>query len=168
MEIEKTLTLAATPEEVWAMLLDPVAMMSCVPGMQAVEILGADEYLARMKVSFSFISASFTFLTRIVESEPPCRLTAEGTGQERALASSLKQRTEILLVPEGGGTRLTLKVRLDLVGRLGTFGLGPMKTKADRLWHEFGERLEARLCRHAPALESSVDGTTAAPSERVS
>ena len=145
MEIEKTLTLAAPPEQVWAVLLDPVAMMSCVPGMQAVEVLGPDEYLARMKVSFSFISASFTFRTRIVESDPPRRLTAEGTGEESALASSIRQRTDIVLEPHEAGTRLALKVRLDLVGRLGTFGLGPMKTKADRLWSEFGDRLAARL-----------------------
>lgn len=145
MEIEKSLRLEAPPQEVWAVLLDPVAMMSCVPGMQTVEVLGPDEYLARMKVSFSFISASFTFRTRIVESDPPHRLRAEGTGEESALASSLKQCTDIVLQPDDGGTRLALKVRLDLVGRLGTFGLGPMKTKADRLWDEFGQRLAALL-----------------------
>jgi carbon monoxide dehydrogenase subunit G len=87
MEIEKSLRLEAAPAQVWALLLDPEAMMSCVPGMQSVEVLGPDEYLAKMKVSFSFVSASFTLRTRIVESLPPSRLRAEGTGEENALAN---------------------------------------------------------------------------------
>jgi len=158
MEIEKSLRLEAAPAQVWALLLDPTAMMSCVPGMQSVDVLGPDEYLAKMKVSFSFVSASFTLRTRIVESVPPSRLRAEGTGEENALASSLRQRTDITLEPEDGGTRLQLKVTLDLVGRLGTFGLAPMKTKADRLWDEFGRRLAERLApvgQDAPRYDDS-------------
>lgn len=148
MEIEKTLTLPATPQQVWAVLLDPQAMMACVPGMESVEVLSPDAYRATMKVSFSFVSARFAFRTRIVERDEPHRLRVEGTGEESALASSLKQTTEIILQANGQHTRLQLKVKVDLVGRLGTFGLTPMKTKADRLWDTFGERLAERL---APA-----------------
>ena len=149
MDIEKSLWLKAPPQQVWDLLLDPVAMMACVPGMQAVEVLSPDEYLARMKVSFSFVSASFAFRTRIVERVAPSRLHAEGTGEDNALASSLKQRTDIVLEPEAEGTRLHLKVQVDLIGRLGAFGLAPMKTKADRLWNDFGQRLADRLAHPA-------------------
>jgi len=145
VEIEKTLTLQASPEQVWAILLDPQAMLACVPGMESVEVLSPDDYRATMKVSFSFISARFAFRTHIVERTAPHRLRAEGTGEESALASSLKQSTEIVLEPDGPHTRLHLKVKADLVGRLGTFGLAPMKTKADRLWDAFGLRLAERL-----------------------
>jgi len=145
VEIEKTLTLAATPQQVWAVLLDPQAMMACVPGMESVEVLSPDAYRATMKVSFSFVSARFAFRTRIVERDEPHRLRVEGTGEESALASSLKQTTDITLEAEGTQTRLQLKVKVDLVGRLGTFGLTPMKTKADRLWDTFGERLAEHL-----------------------
>jgi carbon monoxide dehydrogenase subunit G len=120
--------------------------------MQAVEVLSPDEYLARMKVSFSFVSASFAFKTRIVERVAPSRLRAEGTGEDNALASSLKQRTDIVLEPEAEGTRLHLKVQVDLIGRLGTFGLAPMKTKADRLWDDFGQRLADRLAHPAAGV----------------
>ena len=147
MEIEKSLDIPASPLRVWALLLDPKAMMSCVPGMESVEVLGPDEYVAKMKVSFSFITARFAFRTRIVERDEPRRLRAEGTGEDSALASSLKQTTEMVLEPAADGTRLRLKVQVDLVGRLGTFGLTPMKTKADRLWDEFGRRVADRLAR---------------------
>jgi pyruvate/2-oxoglutarate dehydrogenase complex dihydrolipoamide acyltransferase (E2) component len=38
-----------------------------------------------------------------------------------------------------------MKVKVDVLGRLGTFGLSVMKTKADRMWEEFGQNLVARL-----------------------
>lgn len=154
MEIEKSLTLDAPPERVWALLLDPEAMGTCVPGMESVQVLSADEYAAVMKVKISFVSARFRLRTRIVERDAPRYLRAEGTGEDSAVASSLKQVSEIWLEPgaDGMGTRLRLKVQVDVLGRIGSFGLAAMKTKADRLWDEFGVHLAARLAPPAPAL----------------
>ena len=146
MEIEKTLLLEAPPARVWALLLDPNAMGACVPGMESIEVISDDEYVAVMKVKISFISARFKLKTRIVESDAPRYLRAEGTGEDTSVASSLKQVSEMWLAErEGGGTELRMKVKVDVLGRMGTFGLGVMKTKADRLWDEFGVNAAARL-----------------------
>ena len=139
MEIEKTLFLDAPPACVWALLLDPNAMGACVPGMESIEVISDSEYVAVMKVKISFISARFKLKTRIVERDEPRYLRAEGTGEDTSVASSLKQVSEMWLAErEGGGTELRMKVKVDVLGRMGTFGLGVMKTKADRLWDEFG------------------------------
>lgn len=146
MEIEKTLLLDAPPARVWALLLDPNAMGACVPGMESIEVISDSEYVAVMKVKISFISARFKLKTRIVERDEPRYLRAEGTGEDTSVASSLKQVSEMWLAErEGGGTELRMKVKVDVLGRMGTFGLGVMKTKADRLWDEFGVNAAARL-----------------------
>ena len=146
MEIEKTLQFNAPPARVWALLLDPTAMGACVPGMESIEVVSDTEYLAVMKVKISFISARFKLKTRIVESDEPRYLRAQGTGEDTSVASSLKQVSEMWLTDrEGGGTELRMKVKVDVLGRMGTFGLGVMKTKADRLWDEFGVNAAARL-----------------------
>lgn len=152
MEIEKTLTVAAPRERVWTLLLDPQVMTGAVPGMQSIEVLSPTEYTALMKVKISFISAKFKLNTRIVEQREPEYLRAEGTGEDASVASSLKQTSEIFLseTPDGG-TELKLRVNVDLLGRLGTFGLSVMKTKADRLWEEFAKNLAQRL-EQGPAL----------------
>lgn len=146
MEIEKSLTLDVPPQKVWAFVLDPEAMGDCVPGMQSVEVISDTEYVAHMQVKISFISARFTLNTRIVEQDAPRYLRAEGTGEDASVASSIKQTSEMFLEErEDGGTELRVRVQADVFGRLGTFGLAVMKTKADRMWDEFGVNLTRRL-----------------------
>jgi carbon monoxide dehydrogenase subunit G len=166
MEIEKTLLLDAPPARVWALLLDPNAMGACVPGMESIQVVSDDEYVAVMKVKISFISARFKLKTRIVERDEPRYLRAEGTGEDTSVASSLKQTSEMWLqAREGGGTELRMKVKVDVLGRMGTFGLGVMKTKADRMWDEFGVNAAARLAGEEPGSGAAgkAGPTPAAP-----
>lgn len=158
MEIEKTLMLDAPPARVWALLLDPNAMGACVPGMESIDVISDDEYVAVMKVKIAFISARFKLKTRIVERDEPRYLRAEGTGEDASVASSLKQTSEMWLqAREGGGTELRMKVKVDVLGRMGTFGLGVMKTKADRMWDEFGVNAAARLGGAAVTAPTDAD-----------
>ncbi|MDN8616245.1 CoxG family protein [Variovorax ginsengisoli] len=146
MEIEKTMTVAAPAAQVWQMLLDPQVMGSCVPGMKSIEVVSEVEYIAQIHVKISFINAKFKLRTTIVEQQAPRYLRCEGTGEDASVASSLKQQSELFLaeLPDGR-TELRMKVKVDMLGRLGTFGLSVMKTKADRMWEEFGQNLVARL-----------------------
>lgn len=146
MEIEKTLVTAAPPARVWELLLDPNVMGACVPGMESIEVLSEVEYIAHMAVKIAFINARFRLHTKIVETRAPHYLRTEGTGEDASVASSLRQSSELFLTPlDDGGTQLRIRVQVDVLGRLGTFGLSVMKTKADRMWDEFGASLLARL-----------------------
>lgn len=163
MEIEKILTVAAPPAQVWALLLDPTVMGSCVPGMKSIDVVSDVEYLAEMHVKIAFISARFKIKTTIVETRPPFYLRSEGTGEDASVASSLKQVSEIFLSElSDGQTELRMKIKVDVLGRLGTFGLSVMKTKADRMWDEFGVNLAARL---APAVQPPADNALASPQQ---
>jgi len=157
VEIEKTMTVAAPAAQVWQMLLDPKVMGSCVPGMKSIEVVSDVEYIAQIHVKISFISAKFKLRTTIVEQRAPHYLRCEGTGEDASVASSLKQQSELFLaeLPDGR-TELRMKVKVDVLGRLGTFGLSVMKTKADRMWEEFGQNLVARLEGRAPAAPAAV------------
>ncbi|MFJ4293328.1 CoxG family protein [Cupriavidus sp. NPDC089707] len=146
MEIEKTLVTAAPPARVWELLLDPNVMGACVPGMESIEVLSDVEYIAHMAVKIAFINARFRLHTKIVETRAPHYLRTEGTGEDASVASSLRQSSEIFLTEQDdGSTQLRIRVQVDVLGRLGTFGLSVMKTKADRMWDEFGANLLGRL-----------------------
>ena len=157
MDIEKTLLVEAAPEQVWKLLLDPEVMGACVPGMKSIQVVSDVEYLAEMHVKIAFVSARFKIKTTIVETRPPFYLRSEGIGEDASVASSLKQVSEIFLSElPGGQTELRMNIKVDVLGRLGTFGLSVMKTKADRIWDEFGINLAKQLVSpvtDTPAME---------------
>lgn len=152
MDIEKTLELSSSPDKVWALLLDPQIMGSCVPGMQSIEVISDTEYLANIHVKLAFISAKFKVRTLVTEKREPSYLRSESTGEDASVASSLKSVTELFLselAPDR--TELKVKVKVDVFGKLGSLGLNAMKTKSDRMWEEFGRNLSAKVNPQTPA-----------------
>lgn len=168
MEIEKIMTVAAPAAKVWEMLLDPNVMGGCVPGMKSIEVLSPTEYLAVMHVKISFVSARFKLRTTVTEQRAPYYLRSEGSGEDASVGSSLKQYSEVFLTElADGGTELKMKVKVDVLGRLGSFGLSAMKTKADRMWDEFAQNLVARLEAGAPEAPDSAAAAAAEPAANV-
>ena len=146
MDIEKSMELASTPDQLWSLLLDPQTMAGCVPGMQSIEVVSDIEYLVSLKVKIAFVTASFKIRTHVLEQKPPLYLKSAGVGEDAALASSLKHQSEIFLTPlESGMTQLRILTHVDVLGRVGTFGLSAMKTKTDRMWDELAASLKAKL-----------------------
>jgi carbon monoxide dehydrogenase subunit G len=154
MEIEKKMTIPAAREHVWKMLLDPHVMGACVPGMESIDVISDTEYLVNIFVKMSFVSARFKIRTVIVDTTVPAYLKCQGTGEDSAVTSSLKHTSEVFLTEIGPAqTELVTKVNVELLGRLGSFGMNMMKTKADRMWDDFGKNLSERI----------LAGTAAAP-----
>lgn len=146
MEFEKSTTVTAPASRVWEMLLDPQVMGACVPGMESIEAVSETQYVVSIHVKVSFVSARFKVRTNIVETRPPAYLRSEGVGEDSSLANSLKQSSEVFLTDLGNGdTELRMKLKIDVFGRLGGFGLNIIKTKADRMWEEFGRNLASRV-----------------------
>jgi carbon monoxide dehydrogenase subunit G len=145
MEFEKTAAINASVERVWQMLLDPDLMRACVPGTESVERVSDTEYLIQVRVKVSFVSARFKVRTVLTEMRAPNYLRSEGAGEDSGVANSFKQWSEVFLADAGNGvTHLRIRVKMDIFGRLGSFGLNIIKAKADRIWEEFGQNLAAR------------------------
>lgn len=166
MDIEKELLVNAPAGRVWQMLLDPNVMGACVPGMQSIEVISDVEYVSVIHVKIAFISAKFRIKTNVIEQRAPHYLRTEGTGEDASVASSLKQSSEIFLNErDDGQTELRMKIHVDVLGRLGTFGLSVMKTKADRMWDEFAQNLASRLAPAAGPIEAIAISAAEPPSE---
>jgi uncharacterized protein len=164
VEIEKNVTLNGTAQQLWQLLLDPQVMGQCVPGMKSIEVFSPTEYLAKMEVKISFLTAKFKIKTVIVEQDQPRFLKSQGSGEDSSIASSFKQTTCIWLndvSSELSSPQCNLRMVVDvtMLGRIGSFGLSAMKTKADLMWDEFILKLRGQVlynCQPNDPLKSPV------------
>jgi carbon monoxide dehydrogenase subunit G len=142
VEFEKVTTVPGRAERVWRMLLDPQVMKACVPGMQTIDVLSEREYLVSIQIKVSFITARFKVRTTVVDMREPEYLRSDGAGEDATLTSSLQVASEVFLKQLADDTvELRMRLKVQLFGRFGDFGMNIVKTKADRMWEEFGRNL---------------------------
>lgn len=83
MEISGSYTFNAPPDRVWALLMDPVVIASCIPGCDRFEPDGDDRYRARLTVALAAITGTYDGTVVISDrvEQSSYRLTAEGQGR---------------------------------------------------------------------------------------
>ena len=113
-------TVAAVPEQVWETVSDPYHLPRWWPRVERVEAV-TDEHFTEVLSTDRGRSVRADF--RILESRAPERRVWEqevaGTPFERIMFSA---RTEVVLAPRDGGTRVTLVLRQQMRGTARTAG----------------------------------------------
>lgn len=150
MIIEDSFEVQAPRSIVWAALIDPLVMASCIPGCEAIEVVDDSHYRAHVKVKLGPISAKFALEVTVTEMTPPESILSTTKGQEGSRASTLSATSRLELEDlDSELTRVSYGSEVQLVGRLGRYGLGIMKKKAESLGKEFAaafcERVAARV-----------------------
>jgi carbon monoxide dehydrogenase subunit G len=82
MRVEGTYRFPASREKVFALLLDPDALASCIPGCEALEATGTDRYQATLKLGVAAIRGTYKGNVQITDHEPPAqyRMAVDGKG----------------------------------------------------------------------------------------
>ena len=98
-------TIDATPEQIWAVLADPMSYDRWVVG--AKDIRTADgawpEPGSALHHTSGFGPFNLKDNTKVLEAEPPRRIVLEARGRPLGIAN-----IEVRLEPEGGGTKVTM------------------------------------------------------------
>ncbi len=156
MKIEKTFTIAAPRDEVWQFVSSPEQVGMCFPGCQSVSALGDDKYEAAIKVQIGPIKTVFNVNFEVTEKRDLEFMSYTSRGEEGNRASRLKADSTLTLSPlNDHSTELVYTSDLSIVGRLGKFGLGMMKKKADTMGDEF-----------VAELRTAVEGPQETPAEQ--
>ena len=107
---------------------------------------GANSYKTSVRVALGPIATTFNATVEITEEEPPKRLACVTRGEEGGKASSLSAQSELLLTEvDGGRTQMRYNSEASIFGRLGRYGLGMMKKKADAIGAEFATAFTQRM-----------------------
>ncbi|MDB5842641.1 MAG: carbon monoxide dehydrogenase [Herminiimonas sp.] len=125
-----TVELAATPEQVFAVLLDPDALARVIPGCHALTRVDENRYRADVTIGIGLVKARYAADVALSDLDPPNSLSLGGSGIS-AFGSASGAGT-VRLEPAGGGTRLHYDYSVAVSGKIAAVG-GRMLEGAARI-----------------------------------
>ena len=157
MQMSDTRQIAATPEQVYAALLDPEMLKACVPGATEVEGSPEDGFTATVVQKVGPVKATFKGEVTISDMVPDTSLKIDGAGKGGA-AGFAKGGADVRLAPSDGGCELSYDVEAKVGGKLAQLGSriidGFAKKMADQFFNNLQEALEGP--KEAPAEGEKV------------
>jgi 2-furoyl-CoA dehydrogenase large subunit len=115
-----TVDLPATPEAVFAVLLDPKALANVIPGCHALEETAPNQYRADVTVGVGMIKARFEAHIGLSEIDAPHRLRLAGAGISPL--GSARGNGLVELAPRESGTRLSYDYEAQVSGKVAAVG----------------------------------------------
>lgn len=151
MKFDQTIDLpGASPDRVWAFVMDIPSMAKCIPGCDGVEDLGNNHYKATVKIKVGPIGLSLASEISIVEKDEANRtasLLVEAA--DKRVGGAVKATMSMKLAPEGDGTKLEVSTDANVMGRIGDFGQPIIRKKADQTLQEVAANLRKALATPA-------------------
>ena len=83
MKIQGEQRLTAARQKVWDALLDPEVLAATLPGCEALEPIGPDEYKMKMKLAMASVQGLFDGSVKLTDQKPPesYSLAVKGSGK---------------------------------------------------------------------------------------
>jgi carbon monoxide dehydrogenase subunit G len=144
MQMSDTRQIAATPAEVYAALLDPDMLKTCVPGAQEVTGSVAEGYEAVVVQKVGPVKATFTGQVTLSDLVENTSLKIDGAGKGGA-AGFAKGGAEVRLAAKDGGTELSYDVEAKVGGKLAQLGSRIIDGFAKKMADQFFDNLQASL-----------------------
>jgi carbon monoxide dehydrogenase subunit G len=136
MDITGTYEFPAPPARVWALLMDPAAIASCIPGCESLEPVGENRYRARLAVAMAAITGTYDGTVELTDVVPnqSYKLVVEGQGRP----GFVKGSATIALRPEVVGTIVEVSGTVQTGGPIARVGqrliTGVAKMMQDRFF----------------------------------
>ena len=144
MELKSTRTVPAPVEKTWAALNDPEVLKACLPGCEAIEPSGENEFRAAMTARVGPVSAHFSGRIRLSDVVPQRSYTMSFEGQGGA-AGFASGEARVALEAQDGGTRIDYTVKAQVGGKLAQIGSRLVDGAAAKVADDFFGRLVERL-----------------------
>lgn len=152
MKIEDSFHVRAPIDKVWRFITDPDQVAPCLPGCEKVEVTGPNTYRASIRVALGPIKTTFQVNVELTEQQPPHFAASTTRGEEGGKASTLSARSELRLrAIDESSTEVHYSSDVSVFGRLGKYGLGMMKKRAETIGGEFAKAFSARVEQGAAA-----------------
>lgn len=163
MELNNEFRVGVSVPDAWKVLTDVERIAPMLPGAQLQEVEG-DEYRGVVKVKVGPISAQYKGAATFVEKdEAQGRVVLKASGRDTRGQGNASAVITATMVPDGGGTKVTVATDLTVTGKVAQFGRGVLAEVSSKLIGQFVESLEADLASSASS-SSNGQSTSDAPS----
>ncbi len=147
MILDQKVTVPASPDRVWAFLMDVPAVGRCVPGVESVEQQGEDEYVGALRIRIGPINVLLEGKVTVEErnaEERRAKMRVEAV--DRRIRGAVNAMSTMQLEPlDDGKTVLSVHTDAAVLGKLGEFGQAIMRRKADQIMQEFATNLSRQI-----------------------
>lgn len=145
MQLSDSRQIAATPETVWAAILDPEVLKDCIPGCESMTGSVAEGFEAVVVQKVGPVKARFTGIVTLSDIVDGKSVTISGEGKGGP-AGFAKGGAKVALDPSEGGTLLRYEVDASVGGKIAQLGSriidGFAKKLADDFFTRFQEAVE--------------------------
>jgi carbon monoxide dehydrogenase subunit G len=147
IEVNQRVEVPASPQDVWAVLSDPHAVVECVKGASLGEQHEDGSYDAGLLVSFG--PARVTFRARFSLELDPATMsgTVSSRGKDNQGGTRIKADMKFRVVPQegGSGTTVFIDAETEVGGRLASIVESGASMVVKRMNADFAKRLSAKL-----------------------
>jgi carbon monoxide dehydrogenase subunit G len=143
MDIAGSYTFNAPPDRVWAVLMDPAVLASCVPGCEKFEADGDGRYNVRLKIGLAAITGTYDGTVVLDDMVPQTsyRLIVEGQGRP----GFVKGTSVIALRVDGATTIVDVSAAVHTGGPIARVGQRLIGGVAHMMLDRFFACLQSKL-----------------------
>lgn len=167
MRLEQSFPVEAPIDAVWAALVDPQRVASCLPGAQLGEPSEDGSFNGTFKVKLGPTTAEYRGTLKIDERDDDAhRVTMLADGRDRRGQGGAKATIVSALTADGTTTTVRVDTDYAITGRLASFSRGGMiEDISKRLLGQFASCLQERLGESTPTPVDAGTGTPPPPPE---
>ena|SRR5262252_6032120 len=143
MEISGSYTFNAAPDRVWALLMDPAVLSSCIPGCERFEPDGDDRYRVTLTVGMAAITGTYSGTVVLVDKIPQASygLVVEGQGRP----GFVKGTSAIHLRADDANTTVDVTATVQTGGAIARIGQRLIGSVAKMMMDRFFACLQSKL-----------------------
>jgi carbon monoxide dehydrogenase subunit G len=143
MDISGSYSFDAAPDRVWALLMDPAVLSSCIPGCERFEPDGDDRYRVTLTVGLAAITGTYQGTVVLTDKVPPTSYALVVEGQGRP--GFVKGTSAIALRAVGAATAVDVTASVQTGGAIARIGQRLIGSVAKMMMDRFFECLRSKL-----------------------
>jgi uncharacterized protein len=175
MKLREQFEVAQPTASVWKFFEQPERVAQCVPGVEKLTVVSADDIDVQVTHGIGPMTATFAAKVLIVERVPEKLIAFTATGKSvRGAMGNVRASVSVQLDPIGDRTAVIVEADVALAGALGSVGHKVVAKQAGKVTTQFARNLEQSLgggtgtaaATAAAAATATAAAATAAAAEQ--